>query len=113
MVTRVIDLSPAEVDLWYKPGDDVVLDLAWTDDDGSDTDFTGYTMESKVLYADTDEVFTSLAVSTPVGNDFTLSLTDSQTTAMAAESRRLKWYLKWTVASATRTIFEGSVRKKA
>lgn len=112
MVARTIDLSPAVVDLWYVPGDDVVLSLAWTDDDGTDTDFTGYTFESKVLYADDDSVLLSVAVGTPVGNDFTLTITDGQTTAMGAETRRLKWYLKWTVGGATRTVFEGSVRKR-
>lgn len=111
-MAKVIDLSPAVVDLWYVPGDDVVLNLAWTDDDGGDTDFTGYTFESKVLFADDDSLAQVIAVSTPVGNDFTLTMTDAQTSSLGAETRRLRWYLKWTVGGASRTVFEGSVRKR-
>jgi hypothetical protein len=90
---------PGELNIRVGLGDD------WSQLFDFDIVLTGYTFVGKVEESDgttTDITFTNTDLST---GKVTLSLTDAQIAAIGAGLHR--WYMAWTVSTATRRVFAG------
>lgn len=101
-----LEQLPAELNLEIGLGDDLSMPVDFS------IDLTGYTFAAKVVRIP-DETITDIAVANTnlATGQIALSLTDAQITALGVGNHR--WYLIWTIGSASRRVLAGGFAIKA
>lgn len=96
--------TPGNLNILAVVGDDISISLDF------DVVLTGYTFVSEILvqqYGATKKVPFTVTNNNLANGLITLSLTDTQTTAIG-ECNKCPWYLKWTSSgAATTTVLSG------
>lgn len=106
----VLDLRGADAAIRGAVGTDLEVSITFTDSAGDPVDVSGYTVAADVI-RDTSTVVDSFAsaVSGAGSNVLTLTLTDSETTAIGIELG-LKWRLNMTASGSTEQWIAGEFR---
>lgn len=110
-MATVYEQLPYPLDLALVRGDEFRFTAAFA------TDLSGYTLSGAVIDPDTQEVLATPAISVTVStqNNVTTSnvlfvLSETQTTALQANSK-CRWYLRWqSPAAITRTVLAGAMK---